>query len=194
MIKLKPCFCCGSEQVQYCTDSNNPGKDIARCRDCKAQAPVKVWDKRELSIGHLRSLFEEYENWNCMERSDGLIIHTDALDDFLEWIEAPASIELSVDQDNGIEAERYIPGQMKEECAACGQGPLVERWACKHCGVVYVDGEQSTRNRETLSKFTYIKREKLEKLVSAAEEVIVAPDNTTTALRKLKLKEILEKF
>ena len=43
---LLPCPCCGSEQVQYCSDNNNPMKDIAKCRRCKAQAPVKSWNKR----------------------------------------------------------------------------------------------------------------------------------------------------
>lgn len=42
--ELKPCPFCGSRQVQVCTDWNNPSKAFARCRRCRAQAPLSVWN------------------------------------------------------------------------------------------------------------------------------------------------------
>ena len=42
-------------------------------------------ENKDILIG-LRQLAEEYQEWNCFERDDGLIIHTDAIDDFLEWL------------------------------------------------------------------------------------------------------------
>lgn len=40
----QPCRFCGSEQVEACVDSNNPSKSRARCRHCKATAPLALWN------------------------------------------------------------------------------------------------------------------------------------------------------
>ena len=39
-----PCPCCGSMQIELCSDSNNPMKDLYRCRECKTQARRVVWE------------------------------------------------------------------------------------------------------------------------------------------------------
>lgn len=46
MIVPKPCPLCGSEQVQYCSDGNNPAKDYCRCRACKTTGPLMLWQAR----------------------------------------------------------------------------------------------------------------------------------------------------
>lgn len=35
----------------------------------------------------IRKLTEEYEQWNSWERDDGIIVHTDAIHDFLGWLD-----------------------------------------------------------------------------------------------------------
>ena len=43
---VKPCPFCGSEQIQVCVDYNNLHKSFAKCRTCRAQAPITSWGKR----------------------------------------------------------------------------------------------------------------------------------------------------
>lgn len=45
-IDLAPCPLCESQQVQRCSDGNNPAKDFYRCRECHCQAPAAPWQSR----------------------------------------------------------------------------------------------------------------------------------------------------
>lgn len=38
------CPLCKSIQVEICVDSNNPIKNMARCRTCKCTAPLFAWN------------------------------------------------------------------------------------------------------------------------------------------------------
>lgn len=40
-----PCPLCQSQQVQLCSDSNNPAKDYYRCRECKCTGPRALWEE-----------------------------------------------------------------------------------------------------------------------------------------------------
>jgi len=58
-----------------------------------------LWlDKKEkkmefkIFLKHLNLLTEECEQWNMDERDDGIIMHTDALDDFKWWLEDKGKI------------------------------------------------------------------------------------------------------
>ncbi len=46
MSELLPCPFCETDQLQLCSDSNNPDKSFVKCRRCKAQAPLKAWNIR----------------------------------------------------------------------------------------------------------------------------------------------------
>lgn len=38
-------------------------------------------------LAAIRPLVEEYSQWNCWDRNDGTMYHTDCLEDFLDWLE-----------------------------------------------------------------------------------------------------------
>jgi hypothetical protein len=42
--------------------------------------------KKDALIEVLEKYMDEYTLWNEEQRTDGLIIHTDALDDFILWL------------------------------------------------------------------------------------------------------------
>lgn len=43
---LLPCPFCGTHQIQRVPNYSNRSHDLARCRDCKAEAKVTVWNTR----------------------------------------------------------------------------------------------------------------------------------------------------
>jgi len=43
-VSMNPCPLCKSAQVQLCSDSNNPQKDLCKCRECGCAAPRIAWD------------------------------------------------------------------------------------------------------------------------------------------------------
>lgn len=45
--EVKPCPLCRSEQIQLCLDYSNQIKDLAKCRECKCQAPLSAWNNRK---------------------------------------------------------------------------------------------------------------------------------------------------
>lgn len=51
---------------------------------------VKEMDIKDSLVAAIHPLAEEYEQWNMNEREDGLVIHTDAIGDFLEWMKRKA--------------------------------------------------------------------------------------------------------
>lgn len=44
-MKLPDCPFCHSRQVMVCEDANNPSKSFAKCRTCRAQAPLDAWKR-----------------------------------------------------------------------------------------------------------------------------------------------------
>jgi hypothetical protein len=54
-------------------------------RTTKINKGIGLTDKK-IDTEYLKALFLEYAQWNEF-REDGLIIHTDCLDDFLEWLD-----------------------------------------------------------------------------------------------------------
>lgn len=47
---MLPCPCCGSRQIQVCTDYNNQAKDWCKCRECGCSALWSAWQKRATPI------------------------------------------------------------------------------------------------------------------------------------------------
>jgi hypothetical protein len=65
--ELLPCPLCGTDQIQVCTDANNPMKDYCRCRECKCTGPLSRWNTRATAAasqaqpaqqGDMRAAFE----------------------------------------------------------------------------------------------------------------------------------------
>lgn len=66
MSEIKNCPCCGSEQVQWCIDSNNAAKDRAKCRMCGLTGLVSSWNRRQPSGAGL------LEGWRVAEYGAGI--------------------------------------------------------------------------------------------------------------------------
>jgi hypothetical protein len=53
--------------------------------DHQTKTPLNKSELKDL-LCDIRPLLDEYSEWNCWDRTDGLIIHTDAIADFIEWM------------------------------------------------------------------------------------------------------------
>ena len=88
---LKPCPFCGSPDITV----KSPNNVFCKCVNCGACGPdwdyreeraLQSWTKRSFPMtDDIKDIFDRYEKWNNDERKDGLLIHTDALSDFMEW-------------------------------------------------------------------------------------------------------------
>jgi len=64
MAALKPCPFCGSKKF-WSYNAMGPGwpDDTVKCKDCKGEAPIKVWDIRPNTVEFCRWTWDD-EKWS----------------------------------------------------------------------------------------------------------------------------------
>lgn len=94
-------------------------------------------------LKHFDMLAEEYEQWNMDKRSDGIYIHTDAIDDFKIWLRRkvkeksteysniPEEFNCSEDYFKDVTGDNLPEGDTVNDCAYCIS-------KCKVCGWSFV--------------------------------------------------------